>query len=233
MIEIKPFVPKIVELLPNGTKNIFDNIELYRANRGCYSVDKTPHYACRNCGEKFKTIAESEQGHCSSKWVRHCEVANIQQFPTETLDEFDDRVAEIKSKKYRHSIYPVAQVVNELGDTVDLNIHTTRSYSFRRSWAYGRISPDNRGLLEHERYGNEWQLKYIHAKKKFLWKWYRSPKTTNERRQYDACIAEELAPRIRAKRHKNRIVNAWDDISLVNQRNWKQRKVKKQYMVNL
>jgi len=59
------------------------------------------------------------------------------------------------------------------------------------------------------------------------WKrgWWRSrhrcPKTTNERRQYDACMLDEDAPNVRGERRPSNLPNTWDDRARHNDNCWK------------
>lgn len=52
-------------------------------------------------------------------------------------------------------------------------------------------------------------------------KWYRNPRTTNERRNSQNKY-------VRAKRNHKNIPNAWDDIPICHQKTWKKKR-KKQY----
>ncbi|MCF2902048.1 hypothetical protein L1267_16860 [Pseudoalteromonas sp. OFAV1] len=235
MFEVTPFVPKIIEILPNGERNIFDNYESYKLNRTSFFVDKTPKYQCAHCENKFRTLGEAEESSCYVSWFYYYRSQFPKRYLSDTDDDFNARVAKAKAIHSAHSLRIVSKVTDELGDPIDFNDYwKPRSIRTRYNWWMdGRISPENRGVLEQQRLGNEWMKKFIHTPDHLIYKWYRHPKSTNERRQYDACIVDDSAPRIRAKRGKSKLVTAWDDLSIRHLRSWKQRKVKKQYMVNL
>ena len=62
---------------------------------------------------------------------------------------------------------------------------------------------------------------------------HRHPRTTNERKQYDACMVDDDAPNVRGKRRPSNLPNTWDDIPKHNDKCWKtQSKRKHQWKDN-
>lgn len=61
---------------------------------------------------------------------------------------------------------------------------------------------------------------------------HRSPKTTNERKQYDACMVDEDAPNVRGKRRPSNLPNTWDDLMRHNDGCWKTQSKRKHQWKN-
>lgn len=96
-----------------------------------------------------------------------------------------------------------------------------------------------RNLDRYERYDEKRRLKKSRLVKRMgsdvVWHHcVRTVKTTNERRQYEAALVEDIKPKIRSKRNPNNLPNSWDDVhvSLISHaESWKTQRVRKQWMV--
>lgn len=236
MHNIAPFVPKIIEHLPDGRRLIYKDYDDYIENRFTVLTNSVPAYSCAYCHEKLDSEFKLNNSVCINRY--HHNLKNhppLDKLDGETSDAFGERTRkDLRSKSHHVKGLPYARVTNELGDAVIIEYCGHLRNHRYNNWLEGRNSPLNRGLAEQERLGNEWMKKYrISSSEAAAYGWYRRPKTTNERRQYAASLVDDFSPAIRGKRKVNSIVHSWDEISHHLDRNWKKVKVKKQWMVNL
>lgn len=236
MHNIAPFVPKIIEHLPDGRRLVYKDYDDYVENRLTVLTNSVPAYRCAYCEEKLDNDFKLNHSVCINRYHYHLKNRPpLDRLVGEADDEFEERVrkeARSKSNHVKGALY--AKVTNELGDTVSHEFRYRGGDSLYNNWMEGRNSPLNRGVPERDRLGNEWMKKYrVSTSDAAAYGWCRRPKTTNERRQYAASIVDEFSPAIRAKRKANSIVHSWDEISHHLERSWKKEKVKKQWMVNL
>lgn len=92
---------------------------------------------------------------------------------------------------------------------------------------------------DYSRWDYHYQLTNRNLKKRFgasiIIRLYRAVKTTNERRQYEAALIEDIKPKIRSKRNPNNLPNSWNDVYVSlssHAESWKTQRVRKQWMVN-
>lgn len=238
MHNVAPFEPKIFEHLPDGRRLVYKDYDDYIENRSTHLTGPKPAYSCAHCGQILDCDFKENHATCATLYYKRLRAPIvIDRIDGETDEKFEERQRRVNQSHSRHvrgRLY--AKVTTELGDPVVLKKPDYRRLSACERWERGSESPLNRGKLPLERTGNEWMRKFKFIPTERLvgrWFWYRSPRTTNERRQYEASLVDDFAPAIRAKRKAKRIVSAWDDIHNHYDRTWKNKKVKKQWMVNL
>jgi hypothetical protein len=214
--EIPPFAPKVIERVFGNTV-VHNTLDDYYRNRLTYKTAKAPRAFCHHCEKTYHSLVDAKNDVCRS-W----------RYST-TQDD--------------HTLALVAQVTNELGDDFGFHVPPERRYVYKRSlmsydnWMGSSVSPNNRGLLRLERTSNR-SRRWVEKCKHFPdWlidtRYYRSPKTLNERRQVDACKVDEHSPAIRGKRTKCNLPTSWDDRLVHFDRKWKRKKVRKQWMINV
>jgi hypothetical protein len=214
--EIPPFAPKVVERIFGNTV-VHDSLDDYYRDRLTYKTAKSPRAFCHHCEKTYRSLADAKVDACRN-W-------------------------QYGAAQENHTLVLLAQVTNELGDDFCLYVVPERDYAHKRPltsyerWMGSEISPHNRGLLRLDRTSNRsrcWMEKCKHFPDWLIdTRYYRSPKTLNERRQVDACVVDEHSPAIRGKRTKCNLPTSWDDRLVHFDRSWKQKKVRKQWMGNV
>lgn len=215
MKTIPAFVPKIIEAHTDHNK-VFDSLESW-ANQfpiNKIGISTHAHFSCTRCNQKFNIKKQSTCYY--SGWQLYYKALMV-----------------YKNKK-EHDFKEYVSVRTELGDVLEPEElrglcykYKNRTYTDYVSW----YDPSNRGKLKEERSDYQWVKKYTNYKSYLSI--YRNVKTTNERRQYDACTVDENSPLIRGKRSKCNIPNSWDDINHSLSKTWKNKKIKKQWMINI
>lgn len=235
MIEVPKFVPKVFLELPKVIYE-FESAEeaISYAHENCIQLRSYAGYTCVDCNATHPKMSNF------NPW---CSIIRRKLNPNRgcNIDE-PLFVQYIETRKF-HRIKQFGMLRNELGDTVEVRRETQQEridrYNQRRyeHWINGDNSPERRGLLQIDRdkldyeQGFTWPYKHRHDKRHL--RYYRQLRTTNERRQYDACLVDENSPKIRGRRSKNSLPNSWDDYYRKPKFGWKAKKVRKQWMVNL
>lgn len=237
MIEIPKFVPKIIEEHYDHIV-IYDTIEQWVANRQknvTYTYNSDLYVYCTRCASKHHRI-EQFNPHCMT-WQSEIDHTVKKDDPLYYTRRYK---SVYKPHPHGHSLKFNVNVRDELGDPVTIpETDPTWKWRWRGSFHWwmneSSCSPRNRGLLPvNYEVGGEYYRKYRHYDDHYVHSsWFRNIRTTNERRQYDACMVDEHAPKIRGRRSKSNLPNSWDDLHAHRDRSWKRRKVRKQWMVNL
>lgn len=254
MIDIKPFVPKIYLEYPDHIvwypsvddyKESFSKRSYYYARDRIKYTDSDPYYVCAKCElSHIKASNFSPKcyvGHREIDWEATKNARNDNHW---NYYRYKTVIREVPGG---HSLVPVVKLRNELGDSVELypqksvaeqnRLRDQRNYE---NWMEGRYSPDNRGILESEqnrieaeKHGYKWSHDYRHAiARRPANSYYRQVRTFNEHKQYAACLVDEHSPAIRGKRKPSTIPCHWDDRYPHYDKSWKNKKVRKQWMIN-
>ena len=250
MYDIKPFVPKIYVEYPNKTV-VYDTVKEYRSAQSNKTKNKkytkgNPYYLCTVCNLAQNNLVDYSSTCMVERRVPDYELRKNTVFPRWSYYPYKTIITE---NLEGHNIVPVARLRNELGDPVEAVVLLTEKQKILNSavfnfkqWLKSSNSPDLRGLLPAERnridaernpsYG--WQHKYRHAiSNRPTNSYYKRIRTFNERKQYAASTVEEYSPKVRAKRNISSIPNDWDDYYPHYDKSWKNKKIKKQWMLNL
>lgn len=241
MYTVPPFVPAIIERLPESTRR-HANVEAYYRDSVTAATAPNPGVRCRFCFNSYRSTDAGLETLCSHRGLY--QFTEVKRQEGESLVDYLRRRWVHKEKTCRHKptdLIPVARVETELGDDLALYAATPRrttarqvAESKRRWWLASDIAPQCRGQLPLDRPSRHWTVKYRLYPSYMLYKgWvYRRPQSVAERRHLAAATLEAEAPRVRAKRGKNGLVDAWDDKPIPMVRSWKKKKVRKQWMVN-
>jgi hypothetical protein len=217
MKTIPEFVPKIIEVHTDHNK-VFDSLELWakQFHINKVGISTHPHFYCTRCERKFNQN-QKEKSTC------YC-----------TAWQFFYKPSMGYENKKGHALKEYVSVKDELGDVFSPEALRELYYKYKKRKYVDNVpwyDPSNRGKLNIERSNTIWTKQYTN-KSTFIYM-YRNVRTTNERRQYNACIVDENSPIIRGKRSKCNLVNSWDDLPFNLTKTWKNIKIKKQWMKNI
>jgi hypothetical protein len=235
MHTIKPFDLKIIETTPVSTI-IHNSKRDYDKNKLTSNLAQNSHYKCEGCKELHNT---------KDKFSKQC-IYLKRTFSPNALElsgteDMPWLLRHFVMKEYinpnGHKLTMFANVKTELGDEVT---EESKSYQERSGladgsyWLSSSISPLYRGMLIKGEYNESHYYRYRHYPLHVINGYcYRRPKTNNERRQIDACTIDEFSPSIRARRGYQGLPSAWDDIRINIEGNWKRKKIKKQWQINI
>ena len=225
----------VYEYRANNIMVTYANLTDWLNNREYFAkIDTKPHAFCHRCRANY--VAEGDLD---------CEVITyLNDFTRKNVYGRGWGVKEVRERHDGHQLGYTIALRNDFGDVLDpdwlreqIELHRCRSVSpscFHASHVR-KCHPDNRGVLPiHRAMGYYDHIrKYRHSPLHIIdTSWYRSPKTTNEKRQVAMATIDERAPCVRGARNFRGLANAYDDIHAYHERSWKSRKVKKQWMAS-
>lgn len=221
MLDVNPFTPQIIERLPEGVVHVYPDVSAYWRERRAQRTGGSPGWRCERCGQYFHHAKAAKRENCTIE----------RRFPR--LDPLGGWVWNTTVEAGPHVLFLVAHVTTEQGDA--LPKPSTRHHWHHdayRYWMESSNSPLNRGLLPALRVGAEWRENYLHFQEHLVRRSYRRPGTQQERRVAAGWAVDDTPdmPAIRAKRHWDNLVSAWDDQWLPSNRSWKKKRVRKQWM---
>ncbi len=252
---IPPFVPKVFIEYPDKVY-YYNSLEEYKKHQpfNAYFFNQrneqyttgSPYYICRHCNLKHPKVSNFSDKCFIERYITNYEKAKLLK-----VSPFNSDMLELKyvENKKGHELLPVVRLRNELGDDIALQTTYSKKQKIEDNrqtmynwWINGSSSPNNRGILQSELDRREaeaeecygWSYRYRHAiARRQRTSGYRRLRSLNEKKQYYASLVDEHSPNIRGKRSPRMLPDSWNDSWSHYDRSWKNKKITRQYMVNV